>query len=161
MDPSPDLTLSFAEYLVIFNTFVFGYVTTQFFTGWSSVISHREKLVISVEHLIWTILSFILLTDIWWGSWLKTARIVEHNFYFYVSLLSPSVFYFLTVFLFPDPDHYSEGDLITYLQTAFKRIVLVFLLLFLSFLAGSLVFGNVLGADMYFNLAGVACSAIA
>ena len=161
METSPDLTLSFAEYLVIFNTFVFGYVTTQFFTGWSSVISHREKLVISVEHLTWTIFAFILLTDIWWGSWLKTARIVEHNYYFYVSLLSPIVFYFLTVFLFPDPDHYSQGDLITYLQKEFKRIAILFVLLFLSFLVGSVVFGNVMSTDVYFNIAGMSLSALA
>ena len=161
MNPSADLSLSFAEYLVIFNTFVFGYVTTQFFTGWSSVISHREKLIISTEHLVWTIFSFVLLTDIWWGSWLKTARIVEHNYYFYVSLLSPIVFYFLTVFLFPDPDHYSQGDLITYLQREFKRIAFFFVLLFLSFLLGSLVFGNVMGVDLYFNLAGLGCATLA
>lgn len=161
MQTSNELALSFAEYLVIFNTFVFGYVTTQFFTGWSSVISHREKLVISVEHLTWTIFAFVLLTDIWWGSWSKTARIVEHNYFFYVSLLSPVVFYFLTVFLFPDPDHYSQGDLSTYLAREFKRIALLFLLLFVSFLAGSLVFGNVLETDLYFNIAGITCSVLA
>src|SRR6187401_2784086 len=125
--PVPEVSLSFAEYLVIFNTFVFGYVTTQFFTGWSSVISHREKLVISVEHLIWTIFAFVLLTDIWWGSWSKTSRIVEYNFYFYISLMSPIVFYFLTVFLFPDPDDYSTGDLVTYLSHAFRKITFLFL----------------------------------
>jgi hypothetical protein len=160
MTPTSEVTLSFAEYLVIFNTFVFGFVTTQFFTGWSSVISHREKLVISVEHLVWTIFAFLLLTDIWWGSWSKTARIVEYNVYFYVSLLSPIVFYFLSVYLFPDPEHYSEGDLVTYLSRGFKRIALLFLLLFLSFLGGSFVFGTVSWVDSYFNFAGIGLSAL-
>src|SRR5690348_1531592 len=122
MSESTEVTLSFAEYLVIFNTFVFGYVATQFFTGWSSVISQREKLIISVEHLAWTIFAFVLLTDIWWGSWAKTSRIVEHNYYFFVSLLSPIVFYFLSVFLFPHPEHYSKDDLVTYLSHRFRRI---------------------------------------
>jgi hypothetical protein len=162
MSPTSELSvLSFAEYLVIFNTFVFGYVATQFFTGWSSVISHREKLVISIEHLVWTIFAFVLLTDIWWGSWAKTSLIVQGNYYFYISLLSPIVFYFLTVFLFPDTEHYSQGDLVTYLSHAFKRIAFLFLLLFLSFLAGSLAFGNVLAADLYFNFAGIGVSLLA
>ena len=161
MSPSSEVTISFAEYLVIFNTFVFGYVTTQFFIGWSSVISLREKLIISVEHLVWTIFAFVLLTDIWWGSWAKTGRIVEHDYFFFISLLSPIVFYFLTVFLFPDSEHYTRGDLVTYLSHAFRRIALMFLLLFLSFLAGSLAFGNVLAADLYFNLAGIGVSLVA
>jgi hypothetical protein len=162
MSPSPDMSiLSFAEYLVIFNTFVFGYVATQFFTGWSSVISHREKLVISVEHLIWTIFAFGMLTDIWWGGWSRTARITEHNYYFYISLITPVVFYMLTVFLFPDPDNYSQGDLVTYLSREFKRIAFFFLLLFLSFFVNSIFFGDVLAADLYFNILGAGLSLLA
>lgn len=153
-------TLSFAEYLVIFNTFVFGYVTTQFFTGWSSVISHRNEMVISKEHLGWTIFAFILLTDIWWGSWLKTGRIVEHNYSFYISLLSPVVFYFLTVFLFPDYHHSSFKDLGVYLSGEFRKIAFVFFLLFLSFLVGGMVFGYVMAVDNYFNIAGAGCSVL-
>jgi hypothetical protein len=158
MPVTSEVTLSFAEYLVIFNTFVFGYVTTQFFTGWSSVISHREKLVISIEHLIWTIFAFGLLTDVWWGAWNRTGMITERVYYFYVSLVTPVIFYFLTVFLFPDPDHYPQGDLVTYLSREFRRICFFFFLLFLSFLASSILFGNLLAADVYFNFTGAGLS---
>jgi hypothetical protein len=150
--------LSFAEYLVIFNTFIFGYVATQFFTGWSSVISHRNEMTISKEHLAWTIFAFALLTDIWWGSWSKTSRIVEHNYSFYISLLSPTVFYFLVAFLFPDYPQSSVKDLGVYLSSEFKRISFVFFLLFLSFFVGGLAFGNLMASDNYFNAAGASCS---
>jgi hypothetical protein len=67
----------------------------------------------------------------------------------------------LSVYLFPDPEHYSQGDLATYLSRGFKRIAFLFLLLFLSFFAGSLVFGNVLEVDLYINLTGIGFSIVA
>ena len=85
-----------AEYLTTFTTFIYGYVATQFLAGWSSMITHRKSIILSKEHLCWTIFSFILLIDIWWTSWRKTEIIDTDNLIFYSTLITPLIFYFLS-----------------------------------------------------------------
>jgi hypothetical protein len=151
---------SYAEYLVVFATFIYGFVATQFLTGWSSMISRRKEIVISKEHLAWTLFSFILFIDIWWGSWKRTEKVVESIQYFYLSLLSPVIFYFLAIYLFPNLSKTDVADLRKYLNSIFKKIVVVFLLLFFSFFLSSFAFGDLLSEDSLFNTVAVILLAV-
>jgi hypothetical protein len=153
-------SFSFAEYLVTFYAFIFGVVTTQFFSGWSLFITHRKELVISKEYLAWTFFAFLLLIDIWWASWIKTEKIILDNYLFYFSLISPAIFYLLTSFLFPTLNKLINRDLRMYLSDNLKNIAALFLMLFISFLAGDFVFGDMLKSDLIFNMIAIGVSII-
>ncbi len=129
-----------AEYLTTFTTFIYGYVATRFLSGWSSMITHRRSIAFSKEHLLWTILSFMLLIDIWWTSWRKTATVADDNLLFYSTLITPFIFYFLSHVLFPDLNHLWNNNLKTYLTPAFRKIIAAMALLLLSFLFNDWVF---------------------
>src|SRR5262245_1156625 len=92
---------SFVEYLSIFTSIVYGYAATRFLSGWSAIINFREQLFISKAHLAWTLLTFGLLIDVWWGSWMKGSQISRHVALYYLSLVSPLIFYIISVMLFP------------------------------------------------------------
>src|SRR5690349_16300938 len=135
-----DSLFSPAEYLTTFTTFIYGYVATQFLAGWSSMITHRKSIILSKEHLLWTIFSFILLIDIWWTSWRKTEIIYTDNLIFYSTLITPFIFYFLSHLLFPDLDELLGNNLKTYLTPAFRKVMVAFGCLFLSFLLSDQIF---------------------
>lgn len=153
-------SFSFAEYIVTFCAFIYGVVTTQFFSGWSLIITHRKELKIGKEYLLWTVFAFLLLIDIWWGSWIKTEKIVLDNYLFYFSLLSPAVFYLLTSFLFPDLNKLTQGDLRLYLVNNIKKIAALFFALFLSFLVGDFVFKEMLESELLFDVMATGLSII-
>jgi hypothetical protein len=121
------------EYLTIFGTFVYGYVATQSLLGWGTMISHRKTITFSTEHLTWTILTFMLLIDVWWGSWLKGFFISKHRFYFYLSLISPLIFYILSILQFPPLDKPDNRNLHQYFDRVKRLNFIVFVLLLLSF----------------------------
>lgn len=127
--------LSKVEYLTIFGTFVYGYVAAQFFMGWGAMVYRRKKLTLSAEHLGWTILTFMLLIDIWWGSWLKGYNIAQNKLLFYLSMVSPLIFYLISTLLFP-PFNLTEN---TNLNRYFERVrvpnYVLFVVLCFSFYA--------------------------
>ncbi len=144
-----------AEYLTTFTTFIYGYVATRFLSGWSSMITHRRSIAFSKEHLLWTILSFVLLIDIWWTSWRKTATVADDNLLFYSTLVTPFIFYFLSHFLFPDLNHLLGNNLKTYLTPAFRKIMVTMALLLLSFLLNDWIFNYRLRQNTIFISVGV------
>ena len=125
-------SFSKVEYLTIFATFIYGYVATQSFFGWGTMISHRKEIVFSREHLLWTILTFLLVIDIWWGSWLKGFHISRSRIYFYLSLVSPLIFYILSIIQFP-PLGRGHFDFNEYFTKARKYNYYIFILLCVSF----------------------------
>jgi hypothetical protein len=126
-------SFSQVEYLTIFATFVYGYVAAQFFYGWGSMISHRKQIVYSKEHLAWTIVTFILFLDVWWGSWLKGLFISRHRLFFYLSLLSPLIFYILSIIQFPPLDDAKNQNLKSYFNNFRRYNYIAFIVLGLSF----------------------------
>jgi hypothetical protein len=144
-----------AEYLTTFTTFIYGYVATRFLSGWSSMITHRRSIALSKEHLLWTILTFFLLIDIWWTSWRKTATVADDNLIFYSTLITPFIFYLLSHFLFPDLNHLLGKNLKTFLTPAFRKIMVVMALLLLSFLLNDWIFNYRLRQNTIFISLGV------
>jgi hypothetical protein len=133
MDSSLLTSFSKVEYLTIFASFIYGYVATQSFLGWGTMISHRKEIKFSYEHLLWTIMTFLLVIDIWWGSWLKGFHISSSRPYFYLSLLSPLIFYVLSTVQFPALENYRGFDFRDYFNTTRKYNYSIFILLLVSF----------------------------
>jgi len=112
VDNSFDLSLmknfTQTEYLIIFVAILYGYVASVFFIGWGTLIRSFKLHEVHWYHLVWTVFAFVLLVDIWWGSWLKTERLVSNIGYFYASLVQPLIFYFLGIALFSVLTHKSD-----------------------------------------------------
>lgn len=143
------------EYLSIFTAFIFGYVATRFFSGWSAMINFRRAIKFSKEHLAWTLLTFGLLIDVWWGSWIKGTQITRHQAIYYVSLLSPIIFYLLSVLLFPPLSDDRFLDLKKYFVSIRKRLYLVFIALFFSFLISDFFFKPHSEPNYFFNASAI------
>ena len=135
-------------------------MATQFLAGWSSIITRRKELKVSKEHLAWTLFSFLLFIDVWWGSWAKTEKVISGIHFFYLSLLSPVIFYFLGLYLFPNFLKTDVYDLRRYLDATFRKIVAVLFLLFVSFFIRGVAFGDLLAEDSIFNIAAILLLAI-
>jgi len=144
-----------AEYLTTFTTFIYGYVATQFLSGWSSMITHRKSITLSKEHLLWTIFLFVMLIDIWWASWRKTEEISTDNLIFYSSLVTPFIFYFLSHLLFPDLDQLMGNNLQTFLTPAFRKVMVTMAFLLLSFMLSDWLFPRHPPQNILLNLFGV------
>ena len=149
------------EYLTIFNTFIYGYIATQFFSGWGFMISHWKKLIFSKEHFAWTLLVFVLLIDVWWGSWLKGLYIVKSSGLFYLNILPPLLFFFIAVTLFPPKKGFQNIDLRVLFLSVRKKIYFLFICLHLAFLlTDSFLLKSSLLVDYVANI-GAICLAFA
>ncbi len=91
-----------SEYLTVFNAIIFGYVGSEYFLGWGSMIRNRDKVQVYWQHLLWTIFAFVLYIQNWWGVWPRTAMINKSLFYFIYSLVPIFIFYLISVILFPN-----------------------------------------------------------
>jgi hypothetical protein len=148
-------SISIIEYLSVFTTFIYGYVCTRFFSGWSAMITFRRSIEFSKEHLFWTLLAFGLLIDVWWGSWNKTYIVHEHIVLYYYSLVSPMIFYVISVTLFPLLSDEKFLDMRVYFHQIEKRNYLAFGVLFLSFVFDSIFFDEIPKEDVYYNAAAI------
>ncbi len=133
------------EHLTIFLTFLFGFVVAEFLKGWSDMFYKKDMSNFSLTHFLWTLFSFFLLIDSWWGSWTQKALIAESLINFLFLLLSPFALYLLTVFFFPNTDHIKSDETIEY-QDIFMRnkkyIFLSFAAFFLSNMLVSFIFDD-------------------
>lgn len=93
--------LSHTEYLVVFNTIIFGVVASEFFGGWGAILRHREKINFSIIHFMWTVFAFLTLIQNWYGIWPRTAFINQGFFYFLYALIPMLMFHLIAVTLFP------------------------------------------------------------
>jgi hypothetical protein len=154
MENTPSL-FSPAEYLTTFTTFIYGYVATQCLSGWSSMITHRKSITFSKEHVAWTILTFVLLIDIWWTSWRKVETIASDNLIFYSSLLTPFVFYFLSHLFFPNLDTLPGHNLKTYLTPNTRKIMVTYTFLLISFFLSDHIFDRHIPQNGIFIFSGM------
>jgi len=159
MDATHEL-FSVVEYLSVFTAFVYGYVATRFFSGWSAMINFRRSIRFSKEHLAWTLLTFGLLIDVWWGSWIKGYTISRHVSLYYLSLLSPIIFYLISVILFPPLSDDRFLDLRKYFTSMRKRNYLVFIALFISFIISDYFFKRLFSQNYYFNAIAIALAGV-
>ena len=153
-------SFAYLEYISIFTAFIYGYVATRFFSGWSAMINFRHAIRFSKEHLAWTLLTFVLLVDVWWGSWIKGYKIAEHVTFYYLSLLSPIIFYLISVIQFPPFSDNRFLDLRKYFVSMRQRHYLTFIALFLSFVISDYVFKQFVISNYYFNFSAIAFAVV-
>lgn len=111
---------SSAEYLIVFNAIIYGFITSYYFSGWGFMIQARKEITFCTEHLAWTIFTFLSLLTNWYGTWHRVEFINNSIGYFFLSLVPPLTYFFMTVLLFPREKE--EVDYGAYL-TQNKRIL--------------------------------------
>ena len=89
------------EYLTVFITFIYGFVTWRFLEGWGVIITHFKKLNIGYDYIPWTVVGFLLMLDMWWGTWGREAYLPKNILFFFLSLIVPALYYFFSAILFP------------------------------------------------------------
>jgi hypothetical protein len=99
------------DYLVVFLSLVVGYVVTEFFSGWRTMIRRRRSARARPTwvHIGWSLLLFLLLIQNWWGNAIDIASIGQNFLLFCLALVTPAFFYLFTIFLFPEEP--SDGEL--------------------------------------------------
>lgn len=148
-------SFSVIEYLSIFTAFIYGYVATRFLYGWGNMINFRQSIRFSQEHLLWTLLTFVLLIDVWWGSWSKSLHVADHTLLYFASLLPSLIFYLISVLLFPPLSDEKFLDLRNYFDRIRRRNYLILIILFLSFEIRDFFLGTRIITDTYFNISAI------
>ncbi len=150
MEELPKIIKGFThtEYLTVFNAIIFGYVGAEYFQGWGSLIRNRKNIKIFWPHILWTIFSFTLFIQNWWGIWPRIRLIDESIFYFFYSLIPICLFHFISVVLFPDFKNDNEKvDMEEHFYDNTRILFGLFALYFVFTITSSFVYpdiGNVL-----------------
>lgn len=132
---------SYVEYLIVFNAIIYGFITSMYLTGWGNMIQNRKRLTISIEHLAWTIFSFVLFVSNWYGAWHRVEFINVHIGYFFYTLLPILLFYFISALLFPSFRTNGEDiDFQVHLDDNRRGIFAVYALYFLLSIVSGLVY---------------------
>ena len=131
------------EYMSVFVSFLYALVVSEFFIGWTKMIKSRHKLLISVDHLIYSVLFFWILLLNWWSLWIRMS-FLGNGFIYFVLIIIPLAFsYFVTTLMFPDLE--KEPDMSTYFDRNFKIIGVGLSLFILINLLAGLVMGEEVG----------------
>ncbi|MDX2191625.1 MAG: hypothetical protein SFY32_17365 [Bacteroidota bacterium] len=132
----------FADYLLVFISIIVGYIVTEFFAGWGNLIRNRENVKIYWLHLGWTINFFTQLMVNWWWLWGNRIKLTENILYFFYTLVSPMVFYFISVFIFPNIKNDKTLDFKAYYYKNLKNIFGMFCLLMITYFFNNVFLRN-------------------
>jgi hypothetical protein len=89
------------EHLIVFLSFVFGFVVVEFLKGWARLINHYREIRLSLIHILWTVYTFLLMIDIWWSNWILRMELTSTQLYFLIILIKPFIIYVIALFHFP------------------------------------------------------------
>ncbi len=143
--------LSHIEYLIVFNTILFGVVASEFFTGWGNMLRYRDSIKFNLLHFLWTLFAFFTLIQNWYGIWPRTKFINDSIIYFFYSLVPMFIFHLITVALFPN---LKEGKYVDFKEHYEKNIGMLFILFAVYFaltISSSFIYvdkGNVLTQNL-------------
>lgn len=134
---------SHIEYLIVFNTIIFGLVASEFFTGWGSMLRYRFNVKTYWLHFVWTIYAFFLIIQNWYGIWPRTRYIDDHIGYFIYSLVPMFIYHLIGVTLFPSFRRKKVVDLKEHFFTQSRVLFILFAIYFLMTIISSQVYVDV------------------
>lgn len=145
MEQMPDVIKGFThtEYLTVFSAIIFGYVGSEYFQGWGTLIRNRRIIKVYWHHIFWTIFSFLLFIQNWWGIWPRIAYINESIFYFMYSLVPIFIFHLISVVLFPDFSKRSKLDMKDYFYQNTRWLFSIFTIYFIITITSSFVYPDI------------------
>jgi hypothetical protein len=146
---------SFSEYVILFITFIYGFIVTKFLSGWTYFVINKKSIRINASFISWTLVIFGLMIDYWWGMWERSGTTGLAYIYFLVSLIPVVGFYLISSLLFPE-DTPAKGSFVDYFTKNARTIYLLFMMIFISDFFNSWLVGlNILfGVENLFRLIG-------
>lgn len=150
-------TYSKAEHLIIFISVIYGYIISVFLKGWAGMFQLKAH-AFSTTQFLWTLVSFVFLVSIWWGSWERTALVTQSILHFIVFLIVPFIIYLICILLFPKEDTESYSNHFF----ANKRLIfLLFALLLLIQISLSFLFKEPNNGENYLRFGGIMLALVA
>ncbi len=148
MEKMPSIIGDFShtEYLVVFNTIIFGVIATEYFGGWGLMLRDRRRLKFSWLHFAWTVFSFLILVQNWHGVWPRTRYITYNFLYFLFSLVPLLLYYLISITLFPSSKT-KAVDLESYFISNARPLMILHVVYFSFTIVASFVYkdsGNIL-----------------
>jgi hypothetical protein len=135
---------SFSEYIVLFITFIYGFIVAQFLDGWAYFVINRKSVKIHFEFVLWSLVLFGLLIDFWYGMWDRNFQI-SHDFFNFLISLAPAVgFYLISWLIFPEHTLYKGLLLDNLKRNASMIYALIIIIYIFYFLTSQLLILNVL-----------------
>jgi len=132
--------LDLSDFLLIFLSFVYGYVVTVYLAGWSSMIHDKNGHRYYWVHSFWTIIGFLFTVQAWWGLWPDRIGISENFLTFLLSLAVPVQLYFLVTFLLPVSENSKGLNFKFYFMKNRKYVFTLAVMLLATMIMNSLVF---------------------
>lgn len=118
------------EYLSVFVALLYGFVVAEFFLGWGKMFRKREQIIFSFEHIAWTTIFFFVIVLNYYSMWFRVSYL-EMGFFYYLLVFVPIlIFYFASIYLFPEFDDEHELDLKAYFLKSNKGIILLMSIFF-------------------------------
>lgn len=132
--------LSHIEYLIVFNTILFGVVASEFFTGWGNMLRFRDQVKFNLLHFMWTLFAFLTLIQNWYGIWPRTRFLNDNIVYFFYSLVPMFVFHLITVALFPNIKEGKFVDFKVYYEKNARMLFILFGVYFVLTISSSYIY---------------------
>lgn len=138
------------EFMSIFISFLYAFVISEFFVGWSRMIRNRDSIIFSLDQIAYSILFFWTLILNWWSLWVRMEFLGQGFYYFILIIIPIAMSYVVTVLLFPDLD--KETDLNSYFDRNFRTIGISWAAFVLTYLlVGILMHEKVGGTIIFFR----------
>ncbi len=88
------------EYLITFQSIIFGFVATMFLAGWGHLLRNRKFIKSTGNYLLFTITVFLVMLIHWWNLYGRAEVLGESILQFAGALPYSIFFYFISVFAF-------------------------------------------------------------
>ena len=108
------------EYLSVFISFLYAFVISEFFVGWSRMVRSRSSMIFSFDHLVYSMIFFWILILNWYALWGRMPYLKGGFVYFLLTILPLVIAYLASIVLFPDLE--KEKDLKVYFSSQMKII---------------------------------------
>lgn len=130
------------EYLIVFNTIIFGIVASEYFTGWGDMLRYRKEIKVYPLHFLWTIFSFLTLIQIWYGIWPRTVYINKSIIYFFYALVPMFIFHLISVALFPRLTLKENRNLVKYYFQNSRLLFILYAVYFATTILSSYIYDD-------------------
>lgn len=138
------------EYLVAFQSIILGFIASEYFFGWGTMLRRRREINYSHVFTLFSILTFFVLLVHWWNLWYRAELLKSSIFQFILSIPYFIFYYMLVLYLFRNQKRIEKIDLFPYFL---KYRIRLYAILALYFFYDQLI--SLSNDDYFFTISGL------